>query len=246
MMGHIIFNAYRKAVAWCFCLQVVKDSKNLIRSKVLGGTPVTASHDKRGILCAIEGMSDIKQQRIGATRFLGAIQYGNALNAVRKFLDQMLRQEWAIEMDVDYADFFSPCYKRFYGFFNNGSSRPHADDNVLCIRGASIVEETVVAPGKSVDIVHAGFHNIGKRIVIGAGRFAQLEEDIGVLSCAAENGMLRRERSLTELFDCAVVDHIGEILVIPDFDLMDFVRCTETGEEEKEGNTASDSCKMST
>ena len=48
-----------------------------------------------------------------------------------------------------------------------------------------------------------------------------------------------------ELIDCIHIDHVSQILVIPDSNLLDLVRSTESVEEVDERNSAFDCCKVS-
>ena len=72
-----------------------------------------------------------------------------------------------------------------------------------------------------------------------------LEEDIIVLVRTAHYGMLGVKRSVSECSNCIHVAHFFKIIVIPNFDLLNLVRCTETVEEVNERNSAFNSCKMS-
>ena len=50
-----------------------------------------------------------------------------------------------------------------------------------------------------------------------------LEEDVGVLSCAVQNGLLGIESSVSESVYSFVVEHLVECFIVPYFDLLDFV-----------------------
>ena len=67
-----------------------------------------------------------------------------------------------------------------------------------------------------------------------------LEEDIAVLSRAAQHGMLGVDGAFAERLDRVPIDHLGKILVVPRLDLLDLVRGTETVEEVDERNSALD------
>jgi len=57
--------------------------------------------------------------------------------------------------------------------------------------------------------------------------------------------VFRVERSLAERLDSVHVAHFFEVLVIPDFDLLDLVGSAETVEEVEERNSAFNSSKVS-
>ena len=65
-----------------------------------------------------------------------------------------------------------------------------------------------------------------------------LEEGIAVLVGAAHMGMLGIEGMLTEGLDGVHVAHLGEVLIIPDRDLLDLVAGAEAVEEVDEGDLA--------
>ena len=71
-----------------------------------------------------------------------------------------------------------------------------------------------------------------------------LEEDIAVFSGAAERGMIRIERMRTERGKGVLVDHGGEILVVPNLDFLNFMRGAEAVEEIEERHSALDGGKM--
>lgn len=71
-----------------------------------------------------------------------------------------------------------------------------------------------------------------------------LEERITVLVGAAHGGVLGVEGVLAERLDSVHVAHVGEILIIPHSDLLDFVGGAETVEEVDEGHLAGKSGQM--
>ena len=56
--------------------------------------------------------------------------------------------------------------------------------------------------------------------------------------------MCRVQAVAAELSNSLMVDQVIEIFIIPDLDLLDFVRCTETIEEVDEGKFALDCCAV--
>ena len=81
--------------------------------------------------------------------------------------------------------------------------------------------------------------------MVGVAGFASLEEDVRVLSGTAQYRMLRVQSMLAELLNSVHVHHVLEVLVIPNFDLLDLVRSTETIEEVQERNSGLQSGQVS-
>ncbi len=71
-----------------------------------------------------------------------------------------------------------------------------------------------------------------------------LEEDVAVLMAAAHRGMLGVERMIAELLDGVPVDHVGEVGIIPLFDLLDLVAGAEAVKEVDERHLALDGGQM--
>ena len=71
-----------------------------------------------------------------------------------------------------------------------------------------------------------------------------LEEDIAVLVRAAHGGALGVQGAGAERVDGVHVDHLLQVVVIPDGDLLDLVRGTEAVEEVDEGNAAFDGSQV--
>ena len=71
-----------------------------------------------------------------------------------------------------------------------------------------------------------------------------LEEDIAVFVGTAHNRLLRIQSTLTECLNSIHIAHFLEILIIPDRDLLNLVRGTETVKEVDERNAALDRSEM--
>ena len=94
-----------------------------------------------------------------------------------------------------------------------------------------IIEQLVVGADLLVDLVHILFHNTRDRLIIGVGGLAGLEEDVGVLSRTSLTWVIRIKSMVTECSDCIHICHILQIFIIPCFNLLNLVRCTESIEE---------------
>ena len=116
---------------------------------------------------------------------------------------------------------------------------------MICILSSVVVEQFVVCSDLFVYFVHVFLYNCRKSIVVRVACFSCLEEDIRVLSRTSLAWMIRVQSVFTELCDRIHISHIFQIFIIPCFDLLDLMRCTETVKEVDERNFSFDSCKMS-
>ena len=121
----------------------------------------------------------------------------------------------------------------------------HSDDDLLGISCAVVVEQLVVSADLGIDLVHVLLNDGGHRIVSGVAGLAGLEEQVRVLSGAHLTRMCRIQAVRAELCNGFVIDQIVEIVIIPDLDLLDLVRSTESVEEVDEGKLALYSCAVS-
>ena len=117
----------------------------------------------------------------------------------------------------------------------------HSDDDAVSIGSAVVVEELVIGAELGIDLAHVLLDYCGDCLIVLVGSFTVLEEDIAVFMGAAHYGVLGVQRSVSECLDGVHVDHVLEIVIIPDLDLLQLVRGAETVEEVEERNSALDS-----
>ena len=129
--------------------------------------------------------------------------------------------------------------------FNSLVDGAHCDDDLLSVFCAIVVEQLVICAELRIDLVHVLLDYCGHCVVSGVAGLTGLEEQVGVLSAAHLARVCRVQAVSAELCDCLVVDQLVEIVIIPDLDLLDFVRCTESVEEVDEGKFALNCCAVS-
>ena len=122
------------------------------------------------------------------------------------------------------------------GFFGSFSAGAHDDDDALGIGRAVVVEEVIGAAGLDGKAVHDRLHDAGNGRMEGRAGFARLEEDVGILRGAADEGAIGRESVLAEGDEVLVVDHGADGFVADGQNLAHFVRGAEAIEEMDEGN----------
>ncbi len=116
---------------------------------------------------------------------------------------------------------------------------------MLCILCAVVIEELIVCAELCVNLAHILLNNRRNCVVVLVASLTVLEEDIVVLVRTTHYGMLGVKSSVSECSNCIHIAHFLKILIIPNFDLLDLVRCTETVEEVDERNSALNCCKVS-
>ena len=143
-------------------------------------------------------------------------------------------------MDLHKADLLACRNKVVDDFLDRLADGAHRDDDLVRIRRAVVVERLVVRADLLVDLVHVLDNGLRDRVVVLVAGLTCLEEDVAVLRLAAEDRVLRIQRMSSERVDRVPVEHFAEILIIPDFDLLNLVRGAEAVEEVEERDLALD------
>ena len=81
--------------------------------------------------------------------------------------------------------------------------------------------------------------------MVAVGGLDVLEVDVGVLGGAAGLGVLGVHAAGAEFSDGVPGNELADVVVVDDFDLLNFVRSSETVKEMKERNSAFNSRKVS-
>ena len=185
----------------------------------------------------VQGVDDIEIERLAdGAGFFGAIEDGNLLHGCGEGRKERLHAEGAIEADFEQADFFSAGVQIFDGFVRGFGAGAHHDDHALGIGSADVIEQVILASDDFGELVHGRLHFGGSGVVVGVGRFANLEEDVGILRRAAQHRMIGGERALAMLDDAVHVDQGANVVFVQHLDLVHFVRGAESVEEMQEGN----------
>ena len=245
-VGHIIDNADGELALHLCLLQLVVNSEDGSRRSILGTEAVAAADDSDVILAGIGQSSDnIEIERLAlCTGFLGTVENGDLLGGCGDGFDELVRAERTEQTDLHKTDFFALSGEIVNHFFCNVADGAHCYDDAVGIGSAIVVEEGVIGTELLVDLAHVLFYNCGDCFIVGVGRLAILEENVPIFMRAAHDRVIRVQSACTELFHSLHVDQIGEIFVIPDLDLLDFVGGAETVEEVEERHSALDGCEV--
>ena len=130
------------------------------------------------------------------------------------------------------------------GFFNRFGARTHDDDNLFGIGGTDIIDNIIFAAGDFSEFIHFFLNNAFDFFVEGVGSFAALEENVGVLSGAADNRSFGTQSVFSVESIVDAFEHGFQIIIGKQFDFFDFVRSAETVKEMHERNAAAQSCGL--
>ena len=119
-------------------------------------------------------------------------------------------------------------------------NRTHCNDYAFCIFSSVVIEQTVFTSCDLGDFIHIFFYDSRNCIIVRVARFSMLEEVVRVFSHTACNRSFRIQGTCAEFSQRLLVDQRSQIFIFQCFDLLDFVRCTETVEEVHERNTGFD------
>ena len=148
-------------------------------------------------------------------------------------------------MNLNDAPLLAGCVHVIEGLLNGVADGAHGDNDLLSVGSAIIVKGLIVGADLGVDLVHIFLYDAGNGVIELVAGFSGLEEDVGVLSGAVQDGVLRIEGTAAERVNSVPVEHLAEILIIPCLDLLDFMRGAEAIEEMEERHTTLDRREVS-
>ena len=245
-VGHVIDDTDGEAVLRFIGFEVFEGSKDACRRRILRTETVAAANDLGGDAMGSESGNNIEVKRFALRAgFLGSVENSDLLNGLRNRFDELFGNKRSVKANLNKADLFAVCVHVINNFFGNVADRTHSDDNSVSVGCAVVVEELVVGAELGIDLVHIFFHDSRKCVIVLVAGFSVLEEDIAVFSRAAKHRSFRIEGTFSERLDSVHIDHFLKVCIIPDFDLLNFVRSAEAVEEVDKRNAALNGGKMS-
>ncbi len=226
---------------------VLIDRDDVGRSGVFTTETEAAAVDGNAVeLSALQGSDDVevKGLAVGAG-LLGSVEDRDLLDGLRKSGNKILLRERSVKVALDETDFGAVRVQVVDRLLDGAVDGTHGDDDVLGVLSTIVVEQVIVRADLLVDGLHVLLGDFDDVVISRVAGFACLEEDLGGLSGTSLVGMLRVQSLATEVGNGVPVDHLGEGVVVPDFDLLDLVGSTETVEEVHEGDFALDGGKVS-
>ena len=245
-IGHVIGNGNGEMVFRRILFQVFENAEDMGRCRILAAEAGTAAYDERCVFYAAVGLGDIEIERFcqGAL-FLRAVQDGNLPDRFRDIFEEVFERERTIEMDRKEACLFSVGVEVIHRFLRRIAQGAHGDDHTVGIRRTVVGEWVIFPAGQFRYFFHVFFYDVRQGLVITVLYFLLLEVDIAVFQGAFQRRMVRGRAAVAEFLQGILVYKFCQVVVIPGFDLLDFMGCTEAVEEVEERHAAFDSRKMS-
>lgn len=147
-------------------------------------------------------------------------------------------------MNVYATDFFALFNEETNCFFNCLCARAHGDKNEFCIRSTGVIEQVVFTARNFTDFLHVAFCYIWYDIIEFIKGFTVLHECFSWFAEGNSFRIIRVHAAFTEFCNGLHVQHRTEVFVRNAFNLLDFMRCTETIEEVEDRNTTGNSRSM--
>ncbi len=231
-VGHVVLDAHGEVVLGLGRRELVEDGLHHGRRELLGGQAVAAADhlgegEGEGALreALAEGREDVLVQRLArGARLLGAVEDGDGLDRLRDGAEEGLHGEGPEEPDLDEAHLLAARHEVLDGFVGRLGARAHDDDDALGVGGADVVEEVVLPADDLGELVHGLLDDGREGRVERVAALAGLEEDVGVLGRAAQDGVVGREGPRPVGAHEVVVDHGPHVVVGELLDLLDLVR----------------------
>ena len=243
--GDIVHNADGEVGLGLLHLQVVIDGNDLGGRGVLGGQAVAAA-DNEDVVAALEEGFHVGEQGLShGTGLLGAVQDGDAADALRENGEEVLLGERTIQVAGDETVLAAAACEVVDGFLDGFGDGTHGYDDVFGGGVTVVLEGTVTAAGEFGDFSHIAGHDVRNGVIALVAGFHGLEVNVTVLGGAAGDGGVRVQGALTELGKGLFRYHGLEFLFGKGFDLLDLVAGTETVEEVQERQAGLDGAQVS-
>ena len=244
---HVVHDADRETVHRLLGGEVAEDGFDLRRIGVLRGEAVAAAvHGERGGMLRLgQHGADVQVQRIaGRAHFLAAVEHGDAFDRGGERGEEVFRGERAVQVALEEPGLSAAGVHPVDGLADGAGDGAHGDGDVFGLRVTVVIKEVVLPARHGRDLVHAGLHDAGQRVVERVVRLAHLEEDVRILHGRAEHRVFRVQRVGAERLKRLQVDERFQVGVVDRFDLTEFMRGAETVEKMQERDEPLDRGEM--
>ena len=243
MVGEVVIDADGEVVFGGIFLEFVEDGLGHGRGELFGGQTITAADDL-GLSGADDGFpgfghggDDVEVEGLAeGSGFLGAVEDGDGFGRLGERGQEILGVERTIEVDGEDADLFAFGIEGVAGLVHGADGGTHEDDDAIGVRGAVVFKEVILAAGLFGEAIHGFLDDAGNGVVVGIACFASLEEDVRVLSGAADGGVFGRQAAIVVGLDEVLIDEGARVVKAEEVDAVDFVGCAEAVKEVKEGH----------
>ena len=124
------------------------------------------------------------------------------------------------------------------GFFNRLIHGAHGNDDGLCIFCTIIVEELIIRSDLGIHLVHVLLDHVRNGIVGFVAGLSGLEKDIRILCGTHLARMAGIQTVVLKVADCLMIDHLVQVFVIPNLNLLNFMGGTEAVKEVDKRNSS--------
>ena len=243
-VGHIVVDTHGEVVLGCRLLEIVVHRLDHGRGEFLGRQTIATAHHLGHGERQLARRLGLGQRRdhvlihrlASAARLFRAIQNRDGLDRLGQRGHQMVHRERSEEAHLDHADLLALLGQHIHGLVHDLGAGSHDHDHALGIRRAHVVEQVIGTSHDLGELVHLRLHDGRGRVVVLVARLARLEEDVGVLRGAAQDGPVGRHGAGAMRVDQVVGDHGLDVVVGELFDLLHLVRGAEAIEEVDEGH----------
>ena len=222
-------------------LQFVERGLGHRRREFLRRQAVTPADDvrHRRALAAGDGAGeaghDVLEQRFArAARLFGAVQNRDPADLLGQRGQQMRDRERPEQAHLQHAHLLAGSPQSGRRRARRFGSRAHEDQNPVGVRGAFILEQSILPAGPRGEALHGAFDDLGHALMVRIDRLARLEERVRVLRRAADERMLRVQPARAMSAHQIVVDHRANVGVAEQIQRVQLMRGAEAVEEMQE------------
>ena len=238
-MVNIIIDGHGKIVLGVLRRQVVINSHNISRYSILGGQAVTTADNLHLTVAVIEGSTHILIQRVAhAAADFYSVQHGHALNSFGQHGKHIFRRKRAVHTHLQEANLLTLRAQIIHRLISNLADRTHGNHNIGSLRVTVIIKGMICTAGSLAYLLHIFSHNRRQLHVLVIAGFSGLENNIRVLRRALNGGMLGIQCAVTEFGQRVIIHHTGQLVIIPQLNLLLLMRCAEAVKEVHKRHTA--------
>ncbi len=239
-MRHVVVDPDGEVALRAAALQLVEDGLDHRRRHLLRRQPVTPADDpgrnaERRIV-GVHRLGDrgdhLEVQRLAdRARLLRTVEHRHGPDGGRQRRHELARGERMEQAESYHADALACRGERVDRLLDRARNRSHHHDDALGIDRAVVLDEPVPTTRTVGQLVHHLLDDRGHREVERVRGFPPLEEDVGILRGATNDGCLRGQPAGTLRHDVVVAHERAQILLAQHRDLVDLVRGPEPVEE---------------
>ena len=199
-VGNIVHDTNGKACLWSILFQLLVNSKYAGRRCVFGAQSVAATNQYDVVeLCFPQGSGNVQEERLTQrTWFLSSVKNSQLLYSLGQYLQEGLRNPWAIETNLNQTNLLSTSIQVVNNFFCYVTDGTHGHDYTVGIFCTIVVEQVVICTQLYVNLCHVLAYYFWQCVVNGVTSLTMLEENISVFVGTAHYRMVGVQGVITE------------------------------------------------